>query len=110
VIVEVPAVKVSPVEVVRLTGVAPLNVTVDDPRLILRVLVLDEIKLAAVIAKLAVEKLPFVAVMLVVTVKALPNVHPPPTPSNTTDPAVKVTPFVVTVLPEVVAAKVMSPV
>jgi hypothetical protein len=110
VIVEVPAVKVSPVDTENTTGVAPLNVTEDDPKDMLRAFVLLDNRLAAVTAKLAVAKAPFVTVTLPVTVSALPNVQPPPTPSNTTDPPVSVTPFVVTVWPVVVAANVMAPV
>jgi hypothetical protein len=44
----------------------------------------------------------------IVEVKALPNVHAPPTPSNVT--VVRVEPFKVTVLPVVVALNVVKPV
>ena len=109
-IVDVPAVSVRFVDVVNVIGVEPLNVNADDPRLMLLVLELLESRLAAVTAKLPVLNAPLVTVMSVVTVRALPSVHPPPTPSKTTEPAVSVTPFVVMVLPVAVAAKVIVPV
>ena len=110
VIVEVPAVSVKFVAVVNTIGVDPLKVIADDPKLMLRVFELLDNKLAAVTAKFAVAKEPLVTVMFVVTVKALPNVQPPPTPSKTIEPPVKVTPLVVMVLPVVVAANVIVPV
>jgi len=52
---------------------------------------------------------PAVTVNVLLVVNALPSVHPPPTPLNVTAPAID-TPFVVTVLPVVVALNVMVPV
>ena len=68
--VDVPALKVKPVVVAKLTGVPPLNVTVELPRLIVRVLLLLDDRDVAVMLKLLVVKVPLVTVMLLVVVKA----------------------------------------
>ena len=67
---EVPALKVSPVLVKKLTGVVLLNVTVELPRLIVRVLLLFEISCVAVTLKLLVVKVPAVTVNGLEDVKA----------------------------------------
>ena len=98
--------KVKFVVVAKFTGPAlPPNVTTDEPSDMDRTLVPLVVKLLIVTLKLPELKLPEKTdIAVFVNVSAEPKVHPPPTPENTKFklPAV-VTPFVVNVLPVVVA-------
>jgi len=81
------------------------------PNAITLVVVALEENIPVLNVKLFKSNVPFVNVVVfpVPVVKALPNVHAPPIPLNVTAPP-KATPFVVTVLPVVVALNVVVPV
>jgi hypothetical protein len=89
--------------------VPPVKVSVLLPSVIdLTPVPLEDIP-ALLTAKFPVLNAPAVTkIALVVLVKALPNVQPPPTPLKVTVIAPSVTLFVVTVLPVVVAKKFMA--
>jgi hypothetical protein len=87
---------------------AELNVTVLLPRLIVRLLVLKDKKLATETLWLLVVKAPFVKVMLLDEVSGSPRDQPPPTPLNTIATGSE-TPAVVIVLPLVVELNVIVP-
>ncbi len=104
IIVEVPALKVSPVFiVVSNTDPPELNVTVDDPRLIVRVLEVLDDKNVAVTLKLLVVKVPRVSVMALEDVSASPRVMVMPTSliviGPTVFPAVVSVPVALNVIP-----------
>ena len=111
-ICDVPALKVrlvvddaanDPVELAEI-------VTVEEPKFSVLARALLILKLNVVNAKLAVLTVPVLNVKVALPiVNALPNVHPPPAPLNRTLPNI-VVPLVVTVLPVVVAEKVIVPV
>jgi hypothetical protein len=88
IIVEVPALKVRFVFVPKDIGVVLLNVTVDDPRSIVRVLLLLEDREVAVTLKLLVVKVPWVRVIAPEDVSASPSVTVIPEPSIVTGPSV----------------------
>ncbi len=67
---DVPALKVKPVVKLFARALAPLNVTVDDPRLIVRVLELLEFICVAVTLKLLVVKVPLITKIAADDVKA----------------------------------------
>jgi hypothetical protein len=107
--VDVPASNVRLVAVVNTTGLAPLKVTVDALSKIDLTFELLELIAAGVKAWLLalVLKAPAVTVNVLVAVKALPSVQPPPTPFKTTSIAPSVTVLVVIVFPVVVAKKLI---
>ena len=109
VMVDVPASNVRLVAVVNTTGLAPLKVTVDALSKIDLTFELLELIAAGVKAWLLalVLKAPAVTVNVLVAVKALPSVQPPPTPFKTTSIAPSVTVLVVIVFPVVVAKKLI---
>ena len=80
VMVDVPALKVKFEFVPKSTGAKPLNVNVDDPRLIVRVLLLLEDRSVAVTLKLLVVKVPCVTVIVPEDVNASPSVTVIPDP------------------------------
>jgi hypothetical protein len=77
----------------------------DDPSDIDLVVALVVANVVHDMARLPVLKVPLLGVICAVEVNALPNVHPPPTPLNTTAIGPNVTMLVVTVLPVDVARK-----
>ena len=70
-----PALKVSPVLVVKLTTIKPVNVSVELPRLIVRVLLLFELSCVAVTLKLFVVKVPWVSVTIEEQVNVPPRLN-----------------------------------
>ncbi len=103
---DVPALKVKFVVVAKFNGAAPpFNVTTDDPSDMDRTIVPLVAKPLTVMLKLPELKLPETTdIAVFVNVSAEPKVHPPPTPEkDKVKFAVVVTPFVVNVLPVVVA-------
>lgn len=102
-IVDVPALKVSPTTELKETLF--VMVIADDPSDIDLVVALVVANVVHDTAKLPVLKSPLLGVICAVLVNALPSVHPPPTPLNTTANEFNVTLLVVTVLPVVVARK-----
>lgn len=106
---EVPALKLRFVELVKLIGVPPLSVTALLPKVIERVCALLEIKEEAVTLKFPVLKDPLVTVNEELPIlTALPRVHPQPTPFILVA-LFKVTPLVVNVLPVVEPERIMLP-
>lgn len=73
---------------VKFKGALLLNVTVDDPRLIVRALLLLEDRIVAVTLKLLVVKVPCVTVIVPEDVSASPSVTVIPEPSIVTGPSV----------------------
>jgi hypothetical protein len=117
VIVLVPADTVRPVDVTSQTDpFGLLMLTAEDPRVIDRVNVPKLLKPAAVTAKFPVLKSPLLTLRVKVpvvnpTVRELPSVHPPPTPSKVMHsllPPPRATPLVVTTFPVVLAQKITS--
>ena len=81
-IVDVPALNVRPVDVAQAMLLEVLNVTVDDPRLIVRVLELLDDRDDAVTLKLLVVKVPFVIVIVPEETNASCSVYVPPVAKN----------------------------
>jgi hypothetical protein len=108
-ICEVPAFHVRPVVVAKLSAVAEIAeiVIMLEPSEIDRVLELLELKFDVEMLKLPLLNEPFVMVSVPVIVSGLPSVQPPPTPLKDTDED-KLTPFVVIVLPVVVAVNMVK--
>jgi hypothetical protein len=86
--IDVPALKVKFEFAKKSTGVEPLNVNVDDPRLIVRVLLLLEDREVAVTLKLLVVNVPCVTVSVPEDVNASPSVTMIPDPLIVTGPSV----------------------
>jgi hypothetical protein len=105
VIVDEAPLKVSPVVVAVFQLLDRL--IADAPSVSVRVFELFELIIVQVTGCPLVFRLPLVSVMDDVDSHVVDNVQPPPTPLNTTLVAPSVTPLVDTVLPVVVAAKVI---